>query len=375
MIEQVRRMVVESWRALGLEAPPKPEQVRWSVINGGITIRSKLVCPVWVERPQPRFVVKFPRYPEYSARLTTEYRALEEIQQYTPRDAPMVPRPLMLFERDGLLFTVESAITGVLLRSYLREHPGNYVSVLGRLEPFLTWLTSMQLLSSQPTSPEEAVARVIDPMARASEGISGLTHCERHALERLCVHAERLVGRNPLPTVFSHHDPGTTNVLVDRRGTFVGLIDWESGARDLPLMDLAYYLARFAYEARGTMRADELKGFREFFFKEGSKESTGLPSTVAEAWMVRYCDQLGISLEWLPVLFALTLLLHARNERRRVIELRAEGQIVHGKPGVAEVPDVSEGAIQRGHFRSHLRYYLEHIDRSLPARIAGGLAA
>lgn len=332
------------------------------------------MCPVWVDGALPNFIVKFPRYPEYNSRLTTEYRALEEIQRYAPIGRPAVPRPLMLFERDGLLFTIESSITGVLLRSYLREHPGNYLLVLGKLESFLTWHTSTHARSALPVGLEERRALVVDPLERASETISGLTAPEVQALARLSRHAERLAERETLPTVFNHHDPGTTNVLVDRQGSFVGLIDWESGARDLPLMDLIYFLSRFAYETRGTERgADQLKGFREFFFGEDSKDPTALPPVIAGAWMARYCEALSLSLDWLPVLCALTWLQHAGNERQRLIELRAEGQIIHGKPSVAEVTDVSEEAVQKGHFRSHLRYYLENIDRSLPVRMVGGL--
>ncbi|MEO5952262.1 MAG: aminoglycoside phosphotransferase family protein [Chloroflexia bacterium] len=377
MIGRLRKILTEHWCELGLSAEPKAEQVRWLVINGGITVRSKLVCFVWVEGGLPGFVVKFPRFREYNECLAAEYRTLQKVQQYVPRvprSQPMVPRPLMVTEADGLLVTFESSLEGILLRSYLREHPHRVLTVLGKLDPFVTWLASMHLQSARPMSLDKMFTLVLEPLTRASEIVSGVTPLEARTLDRLCTYARILAEREILLTVFNHHDLGTTNLLVGRQGNFAGLIDWESGALDLPLMDLIYFMARFAYDTRGSgPGADQLRGFREFFFGERSTSAAALPSFVARGWLAGYCEMLGLSVKWMPVLFAHTWLLHARNEHRRILELRDEGYILHGKPAVSEALDVSQDAAQKGHFRSQLRYYLENMEQSLPVMMAGGL--
>ncbi|MGA7730441.1 MAG: aminoglycoside phosphotransferase family protein [Chloroflexia bacterium] len=371
MIRSLATCLAENWRCLDLARPPEPSTLRWVVVNGGISIRSKLVCLVWVDGPLPSFVVKFPRYPAYNGRLTTEYRALEQMQLYLPGRESMVPRPLLEFQMEGLTVTVETALTGKLLRSHLREHPGRHPATLRDLSEFTNWLTSTHVLSSRNATPSEFDSLVLDPFKAAQEEL-GLSGLETSRIRELYAQAQALSGHNSLSLVFNHNDPGTTNVLVNKRGRFAALIDWESGAWGLPVSDLVYFLARFGFETRGVGTEDPMRGFRELFFENNTASAGVLGYSLPREWLASYCQRLGVSLEWLSVLFCLTWIMHARNERNHLLGLQAEGQILHGKPAKAEITNVSSKTLQSAHFRSQLRYYLENLDLSLVARMSGG---
>jgi hypothetical protein len=373
MMAQIAHYLLEHWSELGTGAR-RPRSLQWMVINGGISIRSKLVCPLWFDnRQHPSLVVKFARYAQYNELLDVEYHALSELRPYLP-DGRGAPRPLARFEVEGLLVTVETSMPGRTLRAHLREHPRDYVAHLKRLSPFGLWLSEMHLNAARPIGAEEFEQRVLAPMSAAA-GELALSITEHAALGRLRELALNLAEGADLKKVYNHNDPGTTNLMVDNEGSFIGVIDWESGSDGLPAADLFYFLARFGFETRGVGRPDELRGFKELFFtepgqlrepaKRGVQGAGELRPELALEWLRAYCRTINLDVRWLPVLFGLTWIFHARNERKRLLGLRSEGQIIHGKPATVSMTRTDRSELEHGHFRSQLRHYLTNIDSSL----------
>jgi aminoglycoside phosphotransferase (APT) family kinase protein len=366
LIGQLSRLIERNWEALGLARPPHPSGQRWLVMNGGIGAESKLGCLMWAENgSQPNFVVKFARYPIYNGRLEDEYLALQTMQRLTP--GGLVPTPLLAFHLNDLFVTVETALPGRLLRLYLREHPHRHRQTLRGFEPLVRWLMELHRHSARPAADAEMRAFVLEPLEASVKELGDFSTQEVNSVDRLYSLAKELLIRRPLPIVFNHSDLTATNLLVGEDGALSGIIDWEFAAPGLPLLDLFYFLASYGYEARGTTGGLPLRGFRELSFLPASTARGALPIAYTQRWLDAYCRVLRVDPEWLPILFGLTWLLHARNERRRFLMLRGQGQ-ASGDNGTSNCGNAGEQA----HFRSHLRYFLENMDSSLVAGLAWG---
>ncbi|MEO6456996.1 MAG: aminoglycoside phosphotransferase family protein [Chloroflexia bacterium] len=331
------------------------------IVSGGVSVRSKLVCLCWTGgSAEPDFVVKFARYPKYNYRVEVEYEALRQLQTYWPHGSEYIPRPLGTTSIEGLQVTVETSTRGRMLRAYLREHAFDYHDELKKFEPFSVWLAELHSLSSKPVSSQELEMLIFEPLKAATDELA-LSNVEQAALGLLAEKAVELCEQLPLPVVFNHNDSGTTNIMVDEVGRFTGLIDWESGGYGLPCSDLIYFLGRYAYETRDLGREGQLRGYREMFFHPKGHEPGVFGSGVAQAWLADYCRRLGIEPDWIPVLFVLCWLMHARNERNHVLGLLSEGQVLMGKPGGITQARSEGEETQQGHFRSLLRIYLENL--------------
>jgi hypothetical protein len=122
-----------------------------------------------------------------------------------------------------------------------------------------------------------------------------------------------------VPGVLIHNDPGTWNVVVDRRGYF-GVVDWESSrATGMPLWDLTYFLADALtlVELRrfGDRTAAILKLFR------GESAHSGLLFR-----HVRHAvSELGLAAHAVGPLVTLGWLHHALSPQQRRARLRKAG--------------------------------------------------
>jgi hypothetical protein len=88
-------------------------------------------------------------------------------------------------------------------------------------------------------------------------------------------------------------------------------------------------------------------------------------------WLNDYCRQIGLAPRWLAVLFGLDAIMRAHYEKSAVVELRSEAMLVHGMPRTVSATTVDDTMMDRGHFRSQLRYYLENLDDFAPAHKFG----
>lgn len=354
----VLRAVAEGQAATGT-TDRAPGKWQWIVLNGGLSARSKLVCPCWQEgETQPSIVVKYPRSPLYNARLEAEYGALNRLQSYLPPGDTYTPRPRGELTVGGLLVTVESAVPGKPLSSYMRRHRSRYIQTLGAWEPFAVWLAALHRRTARNATRADLHAALFAPLEAAGRELQ-LSAAEKEPLATLHASAVRLSEQHPLPLVFNHNDAGPPNLMATRHGRFCGIIDWEAGGFGLPATDLIYFLGRYAYLARSEETSDKLRGFREMFFGERERVGgghVGLHPGIARRWLLFYCKRVGVAPAWLPVLFAACWVMHARNEQAQLTEKMAE----------IDAPDAVRA---EGYFRIQMRFYLENAGK--PAIIEG----
>jgi aminoglycoside phosphotransferase (APT) family kinase protein len=349
----VASLLLRNRQALGVALPPEGVRLRWLVVNASTAPSARLVCLCWVgTAPEPAAAAKFARHPRFNARVEREYRALERLSAYAGSGPARVPRPVGTALVGRRLVAVETGLHGRPLRTLLHERRGECGAILQRWEPLLEWVIELGARSRRPATNSDYEEMVFAPLDRAG-GELGLDEVEQSALLRLRERAGRLASEQSLPIVFAHRDLGTPNVLAGSRGEFAGVVDWEDGGPGLPASDLFFFLGRFAYETRGAGTADELRGFREIYFGEGAGTRSGaLAPATARRWLERYCEGVGLDRRWLPVIFALTWIAAAQDERRQLAE-RAQHNPVREAQS-----QIGRPAIQPDHFLQHLRTFL-----------------
>lgn len=374
MLGQVEGFLQAHWVDFGLGEPPLPTALRLAVVNGGMGVHNKMVCPCWKGNDKlPCLVVKFPRYPRYNYRVLTEHQALERVWGFlrSASGAERVPRPLACTEIDGLCVTVETAWRGHSLLSHLRESSEGHDARLQKLRPLAEWLTRLHIYSASPSTQQQIRELVFEPLESVGEELN-LSQHERAVVAHLRDVAARLAASTPLPIVFNHDDLNVMNVLVDELGELACVIDWDAGSFGLPATDLLYFLMRFAYEAMPGRSKDPLQSYRDLFFEADPARVEAQHAVplqplrrIAVQWMRDYCRQVELSWDWLPVLFPLVWIQHARNEKY-LLGLHAKGQMLYDIS-----PQVTTGGAQReaqeatseqGRFRARLRFYLNNID-------------
>ena len=402
MLGRVEGFLRESWPRLGLGSLHQSRRLRMAVVSGGLGVHNKLVCPCWEgDDLLPSLVVKFPRYPQYNYRVLAEHGALESARGFLSPGpgADRVPRPLVSTEIDGLCVTVESAWRGRSLLAHLRENAGGIGGYLDKLSLPADWLATLHARSAMPATSQQMQEFVFAPLESAGEDFN-LSAQEKDALEYLRSRACKMADSAPLPVVFNHNDLNIVNVLVDEHGELTQVIDWDVAGPGLPATDLIYFLMRLASEAEAAGSDEALDSYKELFFGASAKaeqrpanefagytgakspygDSPGeasprrrtslvcsprLQSQGAARWLRDYCRQVGLAWDWLPVLFPLAWIQHARNEKY-LLALHARGQMLYGiSSHVAFGPGKGaegEDASERGLFRERLRYYLNNLD-------------
>ncbi len=382
MIHSIKAFVQQEWTGFGLGPTPASHALSWLLINGSTSTASKLVWLGWRNKDSlPCLTVKFARYLRYNYRIKAEYNALQQLNTHLRNDPghlQVVARPLAATRLDGLEVTIETALTGRIIPALLQEQvarPGRQVSGLASL---LNWLIHLHLKTATLPTPAQLDELVFKPLLAALTDLN-LSASEKEAMEWLMTLARSNLAQAralPLPLVFNHNDLGPFNVLVGRAGDLTGLLDWEFAARGLPLSDLFYFLNLYGRESGLTKGAGQNWGSRlaAAGMLEGNQQRANLSTfnnlslfeELARSYIHQYCQKLAISRRWLPVLMALTLIQHARNEQAALSVNQAAEQAgltrLQAGPILTTTGDVKATGSNRlkpqGYFRSELGNYL-----------------
>ncbi|HUS13861.1 MAG TPA: aminoglycoside phosphotransferase family protein [Chloroflexia bacterium] len=326
---------IESWLRAGYPAAGQWQPGgSWTLalLPGG-PAGGKLIALAWPRGGHaPSLVVKWPRDPSGNARLAAEHAALQQLRALGPSGLE-TPRPVARTVIHGRQVTAETALPGWSWSMHAAAHPARLLSSLRRLTPVAGWLTGLAARTARAATPAQSAAQVIAPLA-VEHGSWPVGSRERAVLADLADRAAVLSTTRPLSLVFTHNDVGPANLLVDRRGSPTGLIDWEGGGLGLPAADLLYCLVRVAVVQAGH-DGDPVAAFREVLLHGGRG------AAVAGRWLALYCRRAAVDPAWLPVLLAVTWIGHVQNEARR------------GGPGT---------------FRAQLAAYLTHPDGFVGAR-------
>ncbi len=327
---------------------PSPGRIGWIVQIAGTGPDRKLICTTWLnDDPEPRAVIKVARTPRADTRVESEHQALGLLHRYAQHPTIQVPRPFGRIDLAGRAVAAESPVPGRPLTAYLDQHPQYVGEMASRWTAWVEWLADLHARSSRPATPAELDDLLFHPLD-ALHGELTLEPGEVEAIQRIRRAATDLVDRHPLRVVLAHNDLGPSNVFVSDAGTPVAVVDWESAAFGLPATDLFYFLARFSDAVANGIRPAPGWDYRSLFLTNRIGTPTGAegPSRLAQDWIQRYWSRLDISAEWLPILFVAGWVMHACNERRKLMDAHA------GTPG--------QGTI----FRRRLMESLTGLDRS-----------
>jgi len=317
MLDRVRA----DWPKLVGTDPP-PARIGWIVQIAGTGVDRKLICTTWLNAdPEPQAVIKVARTPWADIRVDSEHQALGLLHRFAQHPTIQVPRPLGRIELAGRAIAAESPVPGRPLTAYLDQHPRDAGKLASRWTAWVDWLANLHVRSSRPATPAELNDLLFHPLDTLQAELT-LEPGEVQAIQRIRRSATDLVDRHPLRLVLAHNDLGPSNVFVSDAGTPVAVVDWESAGFGLPATDLFYFLARFSDAVANGAKPAPGWDYDCLFLtpRVGVPSVKEGPTRLAQDWIKRYRSRLGLSPEWLPILFVAGWVMHARNEGRKLID-------------------------------------------------------
>jgi hypothetical protein len=307
--EELDRFIRREWSSWGFG--PSPRRLTWILLTGGPRSISKPVGLVFADdEPRPRLTVKFARVPESSAPLLNEAAVLRAL----PRSRASNRAPRVVFAHDrGDAIVGETVLDGKPLSTALRWATADELATAGA-----HWLRDLAG-ETTPSDPNEWWERLVGSrsreFARLYEGV-----VSDHELKAA---QASLASLGWLPLVCEHRDFAPWNILLGRDGK-LNVLDWESAEqRGLPLCDLTYFLAYWAFFLEGAMKSRRfVKAYRRIF--DPSTPTGSLASKQISA----YCAALRIPLEARQPLRLYTWMIHSFSEHQGLV------MDVGGRPSV-----------------------------------------
>jgi hypothetical protein len=274
-------------------------------------------------------VVKITQEPRFNTRLDNERRALELLANVPVADACSVPRLVFSGEHGGLLVVGETALDGEPFRASSTASAGCPLA-----RDAVRWLTT---LAVQTADPSGRTGTIEVPARRLAERYVAVFDPDTPARRTLAAHVDALAdASDAIPSVFSHGDPGTWNLLVGPHGG-IGFLDWENfEPAGVPAWDLLLFhrsFATFMSEAAGLRpTADRTLAL---FCQPGPFR------TVVQDSFRTYADQLGLDRALLPPLLSLCWVHKALKEATRAApEDRGRGRTARITARLLEDPDL-----------------------------------
>ena len=255
--------------------------------------------------PDGGWALKFSRVLGNTTPFHREEQASRAAMRLPGPLARHVPRLIAHGTDAGLPFAVETrfagrSLTEILLSSWSVPRRIGYVERVAR------WLHDVAMATkTEPAAlavERERLARVVAPTSIDAGAIADAMSAVEH-----------------VPGVLVHNDPGTWNVVVDRRG-FFGVVDWESSrATGMPLWDLTYFLADALTLVELRRFGDRTAAILKLFRGE-SAHSGILFQHVRHA-----VSELGLEAHAVGPLVTLGWLHHALSPQQRRARLRKAG--------------------------------------------------
>lgn len=291
---------------------------RWALVATGDYSSRKVLFYLFPPEtdpyaPQPEYLVKLTRDPQYNFRLENEARALRTLENVKFPGARVLPRIAFTGYHSSLAVAAQTVVPGVPFDAKTQTTP--HCPYAKSAVNWLIELGSATVNTQVATSAD--VAQMLHPLVVQLADVYHLSARHRSFLEQqLRVLAASV---RPFPLVFQHGDPGPWNVLVRPDGVPV-FIDWESAEPlGMPLWDLWYFWRSFSLRvARQEGTRNRLKAFQQQFLSV-SELSIRIVASVQ-----RYCEQLGILREWVAPLFYLCWVHRALKEATRLPRSRLE---------------------------------------------------
>jgi hypothetical protein len=260
------------------------------------------------------WALKFSRVTGNTTPFEQDELASRAAKRLPGRLASHIPRVVTRGTDAGLPFLVETRFSGRSLTEILQSS-WSASRRLRYVEPVADWLRDVALATqTEPAAlaaERERLARAVAP-ARIDAGVM----------------TEVMSAIEHVPGVLVHNDPGTWNVVIDRRGHF-GVVDWESSRETgMPLWDLTYFLADALTLIEHRRFANRTAAILKLFRGE-STHSELLFRRVRET-----ASELGVAAHAVGPLVSLGWLHHAQSPEQRRTRLRNAGADVDTDRGV-----------------------------------------
>lgn len=290
---------------------------RWGLVaKGDYSSRKVLFFLFDPEQPPEapaQYIAKMVRNAAFNARLENECHALQLLREKGVGDRGTLPQVVFSGHHNGLAIVGETVVEGVPFR---RLSSATADCPYGRSA--INWLielgaATVNLIVATPaeaaTSLQELFTRFVEIYRLSPEHKAFLSD----QIEQIGHHS------GAFPLVFQHGDPGTWNVLVNRKGHTV-FLDWEAAEpQGMPLWDLFYFMRSYAVTAaRKNGTADRLQGCAEWLLEDSSLSPLLIEATE------RYCQRTGLSRNLVGPLFHTCWMHRALKEATRLSPSRLE---------------------------------------------------
>jgi hypothetical protein len=265
------------------------------------------------------------------------------------RDRETTPSPLGIWNTDGCLVTLQSALRGPLMKNIPGRRLFSPDRIARTTENVFAWWTGLQQAfgtRTQTLTDELYREQILEPVARFGQRFV-LDTQEQQFLARRFEQEQRLLGAE-LPFMARHGDFCTANMVETTDG--LGVFDWEFPLRhELPLFDVFHFFASLRYPFRGF--GGESSHYDSFLavFWGNNYVNAALRRCLADL-----CGRFAIDPEWLGDLFVLSLVQIANLKYDALIEF----QIID-EPPETDAPGTAEAI--RASWRS-----LESADKDVP---------
>jgi hypothetical protein len=258
--------------------------------------------------------------------VQTEYetlRRLDELGMNT--DGEATPVPLGMWETEGILVTLQTAMTGRLMKNTPARALFSPERIDATVDKVLAWWRRLQERSGTTSTvldDERYAAHVLEPYGQFARRFV-LSPDERAFLDKRLRGERRLAGMD-LPFMVRHGDFCTANMVERPDG--IGVFDWEFDLRpELPLFDLFHFFGSLRYPYRGLRgESSHLDSFIEVFWGDNEVHAT-LVRCLRDV-----CDAFAIPTDALGDLFLLGLM--------TIANLKFDGLV--------EFFDVDEGVVR-----------------------------
>jgi hypothetical protein len=260
MISLVEKEIIRQWPALtgNQTIPPSLNIIQASGTNweGG---RVRFV--VLDQNGEPILFIRMMRKPENDCLLEEEYHLVESLIAF-PALAAYLPELCFLGEVNGQRFVVERAVVG---ESLFRKMPGRTCHFRNRFKSHvnlsMNCLIELACATKNRVSEAQLLGTVLQPLKEYYVKAGGKILDLEPLIEKLLKNSKGCV-----ETVVTHGDFSPKNLIMRPDG-YCTVIDWETARmKGLPLIDLFYFLSRYAYlsgSSRREMKAQRIKAFYE----------------------------------------------------------------------------------------------------------------
>lgn len=311
--DSLRETIRSEWSAWGLgDTPPR---LGWTLLTGGRRSINKVVALAFSDRDTvPRVALKIARVPESHASLRNEACALEALRRVRPDGLAGVPRLLLCRADADTVVVAETALRGRPLATLLRDQPD---ALAARATDWLLQL----VVEGDGRRAADRRRRIVDPVVAEFEASFGSV-VDRAMLRDAVASLATLGELDALPVTHEQRDFAPWNLLVGDDGGLV-VLDWESSEPlGLPLLDLVYFLAHFAFD---LARAYDLRSRREAH--RAVLDPATRMGALAHACVGWYGQRVALPAEAVRPLRLLTWMLHSRSEYRQLCAETARGGV------------------------------------------------